>query len=132
MKLPAWHSIIATVSRRGACPRAAAGGFGAGTVRRSIQSILVVTLISALAGCFGPDYGPTYGYPTYGYSPYSYGVPVYARGYSPDFTVHHPWEEHHGGGHHESFYHGPPAAPHFAGAHPGSGHAPGGHEGEHH
>ena len=104
---------------------------GTRTVRRSIQIILVVSLISGLVGCFGPDFGPTYGYPTYGYSPYSYGVPVYAGGYAPNFVVHHPWEEHHGGGHHESFYHGPPVAPHFAGAHPGAGPVRGAHGGEH-
>ena len=98
-------------------------------MRRLIQSILVVSLISRLGGCLGPDYGPTYGYPTYGYSPYSYGVPVYARGYAPDFTVHHPWEEHHAAGHHESFYHAPPAAPQFARPRPSVGHHAGvGHE----
>jgi len=101
-------------------------------VRHSIQAILVVSLAWALVGCFGPDYGPTYGYPTYGYSPYSYGVPVYARGYAPVFTVHHPWEEHHGEGHHESFYHGPAEAPHQAGPHAGrGGHSGGGDGGGH-
>jgi hypothetical protein len=102
-------------------------------VRCSIQTILALSLIGGLVGCFGPDYGPTYGYPTYGYSPYSYGVPVYARGYSPVFAVHHPWEEHHGEGHHETFYHGPPETPHFAGPHGGAGPHPGGaHDGGHH
>jgi hypothetical protein len=83
-------------------------------VRRSIQAIFVLSMLCGLAGCFGPDYGPTYGYPTTGYSPYSYGLPVYARGYAPVFTVHHPWEEHHEQGHHESFYHGPAPAPRVA------------------
>ena len=48
-----------------------------------------------LLGCFGPDYGPSYGRLIAGYSPYSYGWPVYAYGYTPTFVVHHPWEEHH-------------------------------------
>jgi hypothetical protein len=104
--------------------------FGGTTVPRAIQTILALTLIGALSGCFGPDYGPTYGYPTYGYSPYSYGVPVYARGYAPTFAVHHPWEEHHGKGHHESFYHGPPA-PRVAGPHYGP-HPSGPHDHDHH
>ena len=39
--------------------------FGGTTVPRAIQTILALTLIGALSGCFGPDYGPTYGYPTY-------------------------------------------------------------------
>ena len=90
-------------------------------MRSSIQTILVLSLLCGLGGCFGPDYGPTYGYPTTGYSPYSYGLPVYARGYAPAFTVHHPWEEHHGAGHHESFYRGPAEAPHFAGGQVGGG-----------
>lgn len=84
-------------------------------MRRSIQTILVLSLLCGLAGCFGPDYFPASGYPAAGYSPYSYGSPVYARGYAPVFTVHHPWEEHHGGGHHENFYRAPVQAPHLAG-----------------
>jgi hypothetical protein len=115
---------------------------GATTLLRTIQAILALTLMSALSGCFGPDYGPTYGYPTYGYSPYSYGVPVYAGGYAPTFAVHHPWEEHHGEGHHESFYHSPPAprlpgphvgyGPHPSGPHAGGPHPAGPHDHEHH
>jgi hypothetical protein len=98
-------------------------------VRRSIQTILILSLLCGLGGCLGPDYGPTYGYPTHGYSPYSYGLPVYAGGYAPAFAVHHPWEEHHGEGHHQSFFRGPAVAPHFAGGHAGgfSGHGGGGH-----
>jgi hypothetical protein len=94
-------------------------------VRRSIQTILILSLLCGLGGCLGPDYGPTYGYPTHGYSPYSYGLPVYAGGYAPAFAVRHPWEEHHGEGHHQSFFRGPAVAPHFAGGF--SGHGGGGH-----
>jgi hypothetical protein len=103
-------------------------------MRRSIQVILLVSLLCGLVGCFGPDYGPTYGYPTNGYSPYSYGLPVYARGYDPTFTVHHPWEEHHGAGHHQSFYRGPVEAPHPIGPHAGNvgGHPVGAHGGGYH
>jgi hypothetical protein len=103
-------------------------------VRRSIQTILLLSLIGGLSGCFGPDYGPTYGYPSSGYAPYSYGVPVYARGYDPVFTVHHPWEEHHGEGHHESFFRGPMEAPHVAPGPVGrfGGHPGGAHDGGHH
>jgi hypothetical protein len=90
-------------------------------VRRSIQTILVLSLLGGLGGCSGPDYGRTYGYPTYGYLPYSYRLPVYASGYAPVFAVHHPWEDHHVHGHHESFYRGPVGAPHVAGR-PGSYH----------
>jgi len=102
-------------------------------VRRSIQTILALGLIVGLMGCFGPDYGPTYGYPTHGYSPYSYGVPVYARGYAPGFTEHHPWEEHHGEGHHQSFFRAPVEAPHVAGRQVSGvgGHRGGGHGGGH-
>jgi hypothetical protein len=108
-------------------------------VQRSIQIILVVSLLCGLTGCFVPSYGPTYGYPSSGYSPYSYGWPVYAHGYAPEFTVHHPWEEHHAHGHPESFFHGPVGAPHPAGGpagrfggHPASGHAGAGGRGGHH
>ncbi len=100
-------------------------------MRRSIQTMLVLSLLCGLGGCFGPDYGPTYGYPTYGYSPYSYGWPIYASGYAPVFAVHHPWEEHHGDGHHLSFVHGPEEAPHFTGGDLG-GHTGGIHGGGHH
>lgn len=99
-------------------------------MRRSIQAILVLSLLCGLSGCFGPDYSPSYGYPGYGYSPYSYGFPVYTSGYAPTFIVHHPWEEHHIHGHSESFYHPAPAAPHYGGEvggmHPGAVHG-GGH-----
>lgn len=102
---------------------------------RSIQIILIVILLCGLGGCVGPGYGPTYGYPDYGYSPYSYGIPVYARGYAPNFAVHHAWEEHHAVGHSQSFYHAPPAARsvgHIGGpvAHAGPG--GGGHGGDGH
>jgi len=108
----------------GCALRMALRAFRDSTVRRSIRTILALSLIAGLGGCYRPDYGPTYGYPTYGYSPYSYGVPVYARGYAPVFTMHHPWEEHHGGGHHESFFHGPAEAPRQTGPHV-SGHGGG-------
>jgi hypothetical protein len=88
-------------------------------VPRSIQTVLVLCMLCGLGGCFGPDYGPSYGYPTAGYAPYSYGVPVYARGYAPVFIVHHPWEQHHEEGHHESFVQRPAEAPHPAGPHAG-------------
>ncbi len=104
---------------------------------RLIQIILILSSLCGLGGCVGPDYGPTYGYPGYGYSPYSYGWPIYARGYSPNFAVHHSWEEHHGPGHSESFYHSSAGGGHsFArsggsGGHTGGsgGHAGGGHGG---
>ena len=107
---------------------------GGAIVRSSIQIILLLRVMCCLSGCFGPDYGPTYGYPTSGYSPYSYGLPTYTRGYAPDFDVHHPWEQHHGEGHHESFYHGPPEAPHLAEHHVGGPveHAGGERAGAHH
>ena len=72
-----------------------------------------------LLGCFGPDYGPSYGRLIAGYSPYSYGWPVYAYGYTPTFVVHHPWEEHHANGHPGYFYHGPVGGPRVVGAHTG-------------
>jgi hypothetical protein len=99
-------------------------------VLRSIQLLLILSLLCGLAGCFGPAYGPTYGYPDNGYAPYSYGWPVYARGYAPVFVVHHPWEEHHEGGHRTNFFHGPPDGAHFGG-HAGSvsGHMGGAHDG---
>jgi hypothetical protein len=102
-------------------------------VRHSIRAIVVLTLLAGVGGCYGPDYASTYGYPTYGYSPYSYGFPVYARGYTPNFVVHHPWEEHHEVGHHEIFFHEPVQAPRPAARSGGSHGEHGGetHEGGH-
>jgi hypothetical protein len=93
-------------------------------MRRGIQVILVISMLCGLGGCFGPDYGPTYGYPMTGYAPYSYGLPVYARGYTPSFTVHHPWEEHHAHGHNVTFFHPPPGPQlgHVGGGHTAQGH----------
>jgi hypothetical protein len=102
---------------------------------RLIKVVLIVACACGLIGCFGPAYGPTYGYPDYGYAPYAYGWPIYARGYEPDFDEHHRWEEHHEFGHPHSFYHGPEGG-HFGGhpgghfgGHPGGfgGHGGGGH-----
>lgn len=90
-------------------------------MRHLIQIVFILVALSALAGCVGPAYGPTYGYPEYGYAPYSYGYPVYTGGYRPDFDAHHVWEEHHAVGHPGSFYHAPAPAPHFSGGHPGAG-----------
>jgi hypothetical protein len=102
-------------------------------VRYSVQTILVLSLVCGLPGCFGPDYGPSYGYPTSGYSPYSYGLPVYTSGYAPNFVVHHPWEEHHTVGHPGNFFHERAVAPHSVGGHVGGfgGHIGGGHGGGH-
>jgi hypothetical protein len=72
-------------------------------VRCLLQQTLILSLLClGLSGC-APGYG-YYGHPGYGYAPYSYGWPVYARGYAPDFTVHHSWEDHHMGHvHHTTF-----------------------------
>jgi hypothetical protein len=94
--------------------------FRQAAVCRAIQTILAIGLISTLGGCFGPDYGPTYGYPTYGYSPYSYGLPVYAGGYAPAFVEHHPWEDHHSQGHHDTFYRPPGEVSRFGVPHVGA------------
>jgi hypothetical protein len=93
-------------------------------VRCAIQAILLISLLCGLGGCFGPDYGPTYGYPTSGFAPYSYGFPVLSHGYAPNFAVHHPWEEHHEVGHAETFYHAPAGRPsgHVANGHAAYGH----------
>src|SRR5579864_8544005 len=98
-------------------------------MRRLLQQMLILGLLCfAVSGCGGPRYG-YYDSPGYGYAPYSYGWPYYARGYRPDFTDHHSWEEHHiGGGHHETFFHGSSAGAHFGGGHPG-GFGGGGHMG---
>ena len=100
-------------------------------MRYSVQTFLILSLVCELLGCFGPDYGPSYGYPIAGYSPYSYGWPVYAHGYTPTFVVHHPWEEHHANGHPGYFY--PVRGPHVVGAHVGAfgGHVGGEHKGGH-
>jgi hypothetical protein len=86
-------------------------------MERAILTVVALSVLAGLSGCLGPDYGPTYGYPAFGYAPYSYGYPIYTRGYQPDFTVHHPWEEHHAYGHPAHFFH---ETPHFAG-HPAGG-----------
>jgi hypothetical protein len=72
-------------------------------MRQVLQEMLILGLLCCgLSGC-GPSYG-YYGDHGYGFAPYSYGLPIYARGYRPNFAVHHAWENHHfGGGHHQSF-----------------------------
>src|ERR1700722_7122001 len=100
-------------------------------MRRLLQTLILGLLCFALYGC-GPTYGD-YGDPGYGYAPYSYGWPIYTRGYAPDFTLHHSWEEHHlGEGHHQSFGGGEHFGGHaggFGGGHGGGGggHGGGGH-----
>jgi hypothetical protein len=95
-------------------------------MRRLLQKtlILVLLLCWAASGCGEPRYG-YHDYPRYGFAPYSYGWPIYARGYSPVFIDHHPWEDHHfGPGHHETFGGGQ-----IGGF--GGGHGDGGHGGGH-